>query len=167
MLFAQYEVRQCYAAVVVDLHVDSESGAIKLNRAIIAADAGQIVNPDGLSNRLEGGFIQSAGWILKEQVNFDEHSILSMDWDSYPILRFPDVPKIETVLINRPELPVLGSGEAALGPTPAAIANAVFNAVGVRFKGYPVRLSGFEKGLKRIRTSETMMDIGDPPTDGR
>ena len=135
--FAQYKNRQCYAAVVVDLHVDRESGEIKLERAIIAADAGQVVNPDGLSNQLEGGFVQSASWTLREQVNFDENGIIADDWDSYPILRFPDVPLIETVLINRPELPFLGSGEAAQGPTPAAIANAVFDAVGVRLRQIP------------------------------
>jgi CO/xanthine dehydrogenase Mo-binding subunit len=135
--FAQYKNRQCYAAVVVDLHVDRASGAIKLDRAVIAADAGQVVNPDGLSNQLEGGFVQSASWTLKEQVNFDENGVIAQDWDSYPILRFPDVPVIETVLIDRPELPFLGSGEAAQGPTPAAIANAVYNAVGVRLRQIP------------------------------
>ncbi|HBY07600.1 MAG TPA: aldehyde dehydrogenase, partial [Chloroflexi bacterium] len=120
-----------------DLLVDPQSGAIHLERAIIAADSGQIVNPDGLSNQLEGGFVQSASWTLKEQVNFDENGIIASDWDSYPILRFPEVPKIETVLINRPELPFLGSGEAAQGPTPAAIANAVYNAMGVRLREIP------------------------------
>ena len=125
------------AAVIVDLHVDRESGEIQLERAVIAADAGQVVNPDGLSNQLEGGFVQSASWTLKEQVNFNEKGITATDWDSYPILRFPDVPKIETVLINRPKLPFLGSGEAAQGPTPAAIANAIFNAVGVRLREIP------------------------------
>jgi len=135
--FAQYKNRQCYAAVVVDVSVDRESGEIQLERVIITADAGQVVNPDGLSNQLEGGFVQSASWTLKEQVNFDENGIIGQDWDSYPILRFPSVPKIETVLINHPELPFLGSGEAAQGPTPAAIANAVFDAVGVRLREIP------------------------------
>jgi CO/xanthine dehydrogenase Mo-binding subunit len=135
--FAQYKNRQCYATVVVDLQVDPESGEIHLERAIIAAEAGQVVNPDGLSNQLEGGFVQSASWTLKEQVNFDENGVIASDWDSYPILRFPETPKIETVLINRPELPFMGSGEAAQGPTPAAIANAIYNAVGVRLREIP------------------------------
>ncbi len=135
--FAQYKNRQCYAAVVVELHVDRKSGAIRLKRVVIAADAGQVVNPDGLSNQLEGGFVQAASWTLKEQVDFDEHGIRSVDWDSYPILRFPEAPKIETVLIDRPELPFLGSGEAAQGPAPAAIANAVFDAAGVRLRKIP------------------------------
>ncbi len=135
--FVQYKNRQCYAAIVVELRVDRTSGAIELQRAVIAADAGQVVNPDGLSNQLEGGFVQSASWSLKEQVPFDKEGILASDWDDYPILRFPEVPKVETVLINRPELPFLGSGEAAQGPTPAAIANAVYDAVDVRLREIP------------------------------
>lgn len=134
---AQYKNRQCYAPVVVELRVDRASGAIELQRTVIAADAGQVVNPDGLSNQLEGGFVQSASWTLKEQVSFDKEGILASDWDDYPILRFPEVPKVETVLINRPELPFLGSGEAAQGPTPAAIANAVYAAAGVRLREIP------------------------------
>jgi CO/xanthine dehydrogenase Mo-binding subunit len=135
--FAQYKNRQCYAAVVVDLCINRDTGEIKLVRGIIAADAGQIINPDGLSNQLEGGFVQAASWTLKEQVQFDEGGILSVDWDSYPILRFSEAPKINTVLINRPDFPPLGSGEAAIGPTPAAIANAVFDATGVRLREIP------------------------------
>lgn len=149
--FAQYKNRQCYAAVIVDLQIDPESGEIHLERVVIAADAGQVVNPDGLSNQLEGGFVQSASWTLKEQVNFDQNGINASDWDSYPILRFPDIPKIETVLINRPELPFMGSGEAAQGPTPAAIANAVFNAVGVRLREIPFT-------LERVREAISFVD---------
>jgi CO/xanthine dehydrogenase Mo-binding subunit len=134
---AQYKNRQSYAAVAVDLEVDRESGQINLERAVIAADAGQIVSADGLSNQLEGSFIQSASWTLNEQVNFDQQGVTSRDWDTYPILNFTQAPKIETVLINRPGMPFLGAGEAAQGPTPAAIANAVFDAVGIRLREIP------------------------------
>lgn len=125
---------------MVDVRVDQESNEIQLERAVIAADAGQIVNPDGLSNQLEGGFVQAASWTLAEAVNFDAQGILSQDWDSYPILRFSGVPVIETVLINRPQLPFLGSGEATQNPTPAAIANAIFDAIGVRLQQLPLKL---------------------------
>jgi len=135
--FAQYKNRQCYTAIVVELSVNRTSGQISLERAIIAADAGQIVNPDGLSNQLEGGFLQSASWTLKEQVTFDKHGITSRDWDSYPVLRFTDSPTIETVLVNRPDTPFLGSGEGAQGPAPAAIANAIYDAVGIRLREIP------------------------------
>ncbi|MEM7125445.1 MAG: molybdopterin cofactor-binding domain-containing protein [Chloroflexota bacterium] len=135
--FAQYKNIQCYAAIAVELSVNQEDGEIKLERTVIAADSGQVVNPDGLSNQLEGGFIQAASWTLLEEVQFDQDGITSRDWDSYPILRFSQMPVVETVLLNRPDLPFLGSGEATQNPTPAAIANAVFDAVGVRLRQIP------------------------------
>ena len=123
--------------MVAEVSVDVTSGQIRLERAVIAADAGQIVNPDGLSNQLEGGFVQAASLTLKEQVMFDDYGIISLDWLSYPILSFPEAPVIETVLINRPELPFVGVGEAAAGPAAAAIANAVFDAAGIRLRQVP------------------------------
>ena len=122
--------------MVIDLSVD-DYGAIKLDKAVIAADAGQIVDPKGLRSQLEGGLIQSASWTLKEQVDYDAGGILSRDWESYPIMTFPEVPKIETVLIDRPDQPFLGSGEATQGPTAAAIGNAIFNAAGLRLRRLP------------------------------
>jgi CO/xanthine dehydrogenase Mo-binding subunit len=104
---------------------------------VIAADAGQIIDPDGLENQLEGGFVQAASWTLKEQVAFDGDGIVSLDWESYPILRFDEVPLVETVLIDRPRERSLGAGEATTGPTPAAIANAIFDATGARVRHTP------------------------------
>ncbi len=132
--FARYKNQKCYAAVVVDVHVDLSTAVVALERAVIAADAGQIVDPSGLANQLEGGLIQSASWTLKEQVRFDRTRITSLDWESYPILTFREVPAIETVLIDRPGEPSLGAGEATQGPTPAAIANAIFDATGLRLR---------------------------------
>jgi CO/xanthine dehydrogenase Mo-binding subunit len=86
---------------------------------------------------LEGGFLQAASWTLKEQVTFDQHGITSLDWERYPILTFLEAPPVEIVLLDRPGEPPLGSGEAAQGPTPAAIANAVFAATGVRLRRIP------------------------------
>lgn len=135
--FAQYKNEKCYVAVVFDVCVDVATGQIVLEKAVIAADAGQVVNPDGLKNQLEGGVVQAASWAMKEAVRFDRERITSRDWETYPILKFPDVPVVETVLIDRPGLPSLGSGEATQGPTPAAIANAVYDAVGVRLRQMP------------------------------
>ena len=112
-------------------------GSIKLLRSVIAADAGQVIDPDGLRSQLEGGLIQSASWTLKEQVKFDEKGITSQDWESYPIMTFADVPEIETILIDRKDSPFLGAGEATQGPTVAAISNAVFDAVGLRLRRIP------------------------------
>jgi len=135
--FAQYKNEKCYVAVVFDVRVDVTTGQIVLEKATIAADAGQVVNPNGLKNQLEGGVIQAASWAMKEAVRFDRERITSRDWETYPILKFPDMPQVETVLIDRPGLPSLGSGEATQGPTPAAIANAVFDAVGIRLRQMP------------------------------
>ncbi|MFC1665846.1 molybdopterin cofactor-binding domain-containing protein, partial [Pseudomonadota bacterium] len=122
--------------VVMDVAVD-DFGTISLKRATIAADAGQIVDPDGLTSQLEGGLIQSASWTLKEQVVFDPDGVTSRDWETYPILSFSEVPQVETILIDQPGFPYLGAGEATQGPTVAAIANAVYNAIGIRLRKIP------------------------------
>jgi len=135
--FIKYKNNASYVAVIIDLSINRSGGQIYLEKAVVACDAGQIVNPDGVSNQLEGAFLQSASWTLKEQVCFDQQGIISLDWHSYPILRFRDAPKIDIVLINRPGQPYMGVGEGAMGPIPAAIANAVFDAVGIRLRQVP------------------------------
>ena len=135
--FARYKNVACYAAVIVELDVERETGEIRLRRCVIGADAGRVIDPEGLANQLEGGFVQSASWTLKEQVRFDRQRITSLDWETYPILAFPEVPEIETVLIDRPHERPLGAGEGTQGPTPAAIANAVFHATGTRLRDVP------------------------------
>jgi nicotinate dehydrogenase subunit B len=153
--FARYKNRQSYLAVVVDLRVNRDSGHIRLERAIIAADAGQIVNPDSLSNQLEGAFTQAASWTLKEHVTFDPGGVTSVDWYGYPILRFRDAPEIETVLLNRPGQPFLGVGEGAMGPVPAAIANAVFDATGIRLRQIPFTPGRVRAALREVQTPDT------------
>jgi CO/xanthine dehydrogenase Mo-binding subunit len=136
--FARYKNEKAYAAVAVGLEVGDDARVI-LRRVVIAADAGQIVDPGGLATQLEGGFLQAASWTLHEEVTWDESGITSRDWESYPILRFDNVPEIETVLIDRPGAPWLGVGEATGGPTAAAISNAIFDAVGLRLRRLPFR----------------------------
>ena len=135
--FARYKNQKSWAAVAVELAVDDARAKIRLERGVIAADAGQVVDPDGLVNQLEGGFVQSASWTLHEEVRFDRERVTSTDWESYPILRFSEVPELETVLLDRPGEPWLGAGEATQGPTAAAIANAVFDATGLRLRDLP------------------------------
>lgn len=137
MAFSRYKNRQCYVAVVVDLTLDLDNGAIQIRRAVIGADVGQIVNPVSLASQLEGALIQSASWTLKEQVTFGPDGITSCDWRNYPVFRFAEVPVIETVLLNRPGQPFLGVGEGAQGPASAAIANAVFDLTGIRPRQVP------------------------------
>jgi nicotinate dehydrogenase subunit B len=138
LAFAQYKNVQCYAAVAVELHVDDETAAVRLDRVVVAADAGEVIDPSGLANQLEGGVVQAASWTLKEQVTFDDTHITSSAWDTYPILTFPDVPEAEVVLLDRPGVTPVGAGEATQGPTAAAIANAVYNAIGVRVRDLPL-----------------------------
>ncbi len=110
---------------------------VRVPRACAAVDSGLIINPDGLSNQIEGGIIQSASWTLKEEVRFDKSGILARDWASYPILTMPEVPKVEIELINRPTERPLGAGEGSQGPAVAAIANAFAHATGKRMRDLP------------------------------
>jgi CO/xanthine dehydrogenase Mo-binding subunit len=136
--FARYKNLAAYTAVAAELEVLRETGQIRLLRFVAADDSGEIVNPDGVRNQIEGGIVQSASWTLREAVTFDETRITSLDWSTYPILRFGDLPeRIEVHLIDRPREPFLGTGESAQGPTAAAIANALANATGVRLRELP------------------------------
>ncbi|MBT4500293.1 MAG: molybdopterin-dependent oxidoreductase [Gemmatimonadetes bacterium] len=135
--FLRYKNNASYVATIVELRVNRSAGKIFLEKGIIACDAGQIVNPDGVANQLEGALLQAASWTLREQVNYDEQGITSLDWRSYPILRFRDAPAIDIELINRSDQPYMGVGEGAMGPVSAAIANAVYDAVGVRLRHIP------------------------------
>src|ERR1700751_5336649 len=111
--FAKYKTLSVYVAVIAEVEVDPASGVIKVPHAFAAADAGQIINPDGLTNQIEGGIIQSTSWTLHEQVRFDRDGIRTQSWDTYPILTMSEAPTVKTVLINRPGEHPLGAGEAA------------------------------------------------------
>jgi CO/xanthine dehydrogenase Mo-binding subunit len=136
--FARYKNLSCYVACVADVEVDRKSGRVEVTRVVAAADAGQIINPKGLEMQIEGGIIQSASWTLKEAVTFDRRRVTSRDWASYPILGFPNIPRVEVQLLNRPEEKPLGSGEASTGPAGAAIVNAVSQALGRRVRDLPL-----------------------------
>ena len=145
--FARYKNHAAYTAIALEVEVDRQSGKIKLLRALAANDSGDLVNPDGVKNQIEGGIIQSLSWSLKEAVRFDASGVKSDDWSSYPILTFSEVPPIAVELINRPGTPFLGTGEAAQGPTSAALGNAVFDATGVRFRELPLTPARVKAGL--------------------
>jgi len=136
--YARYKTVATFNAVIAEVEVNRTTGIVRVPRIWASADAGQIINPDGLTNQIEGGIIQSMSWTLHEHVRFDRNGILSEDWMSYPILTMPDVPMVETVLIDRPNERSLGAGEAAQGPAAAAIANAFAAATGKRIRELPL-----------------------------
>jgi len=133
--FGRYKNRAAYAAVVAEVEVEEE---VRLTRVWCAADAGLVINPDGAANQIEGGIVQVASFVLKEQVRFADGRVATATWDDYPILRFSEIPQIDIRFINAPGEPALGLGEASLGPTAAAIGNAVARALGKRIRDLPL-----------------------------
>ena len=137
--FARYKNLGAYAAVALEVAVERETGRIRVVRAHCAVDSGQVVSLDGIRNQIQGGLVQSASWTLYEAVTYGSGGITSRDWGSYPILRFQAVPEQVAVhVIDRPGQPFLGTGEATQGPTAAAIANALADAMGVRIRELPL-----------------------------
>ncbi len=135
MGFARYKNLGCYVAVVTEVDIETQP---RVTRAWAAVDVGLVVNRDGVINQIEGGIIQAASMTLKEQVTFDREHVTSRDWNSYPVMKFTEAPHVEVLLINRPDLPPLGAGEGATGPTAAAIANAIAAALGARVRDMPI-----------------------------
>jgi nicotinate dehydrogenase subunit B len=137
--FARYKNYAAYCAVACEVEVNRQSGRPRLVRAAAAVDSGQVVNPDGLINQIEGAILQSMSWTLYESVTFDDKRITSIDWQTYPILRFDAVPeRVDVHIINRPGQPFLGSGETGQGPAAASIANAIADATGKRLRDLPL-----------------------------
>jgi len=137
LAFARYENDEALVACIAQVQVDTESGLVSVKQIVVAHDCGLIINPDGLKNQIEGNVIQSLSRTLKEEVKFDEFRIQSVDWETYPILKFSEVPGVEIVLINRPDEPALGAGEPSTVTTAAAVANAIFDATGIRLRQIP------------------------------
>jgi len=141
--FAQFKNLSSYLAMVMQLEVSPQNGAVKLNKAIAVCDAGLVISPDGLKAQIEGGIVQSASWTLKEQVTFDTDQVLSRDWASYPILRFDEVPEVEVHILENKADKSVGVGETAQGPAAGAIANAIAHASGQRLRELPLKPVAF------------------------
>ncbi|MCF8485015.1 MAG: molybdopterin-dependent oxidoreductase [Rhodobacteraceae bacterium] len=146
--FARYKNLAAYTAVAVEVQVTARNGRVRVVRAVAANDSGQMINPDGITNQIEGGLIQSLSWTLKEEVKFDDTKVLSRDWASYPIITFNEVPPVTVALIDRPGEPFLGTGESSQGPTSAAVGNAVFDAVGARVTRLPMTPDRVKAAMK-------------------
>jgi CO/xanthine dehydrogenase Mo-binding subunit len=135
--YVKYENARTYCAGVAEVEVNRQSGAIRCTRFYVAHDCGQIINPDGVRSQIEGQIIQTVSRTLKEELKWNRSRVTSVDWASYPILRFPDVPDVRMELINRPSDPPWGVGEPSACLPPPAISNAVFDAIGVRLRSVP------------------------------
>ncbi len=135
-------------ALVAEVEVDTESGNVSVKRLVIVYDCGLIINPDGVKNQLEGNMVQGVSRTLIEESKFDATGVTSVDWVSYPVIRFQDIPNVEITLIDRPELPASGAAETPIVVVPAAIANAIFDATGVRMREIPFTPERVLKALK-------------------
>jgi CO/xanthine dehydrogenase Mo-binding subunit len=124
-------------AAVAEIEVDKTTGDVTIKKITLGHDCGLIVNPDGLKNQIEGNVLQAVSRALLEEVKFDKTGQKNLDWDSYPVIRFEQIPDVEIVLIDRPEMQPLGGGEPSIVPVTAAIANAIFDATGARMRQVP------------------------------
>jgi CO/xanthine dehydrogenase Mo-binding subunit len=135
--YVKYELYRTYVGAVATVEVNRKTGAIRVKHFAVVQDCGQIINPDGTKNQVEGNVLQTVSRTLKEQVTFDRSRVTSVDWASYPILTFPEIPDVDIELIDRPTEKPWGVGEAAAAVVPAAISNAVCDAIGVRLRSVP------------------------------
>jgi nicotinate dehydrogenase subunit B len=137
--YVKYEMNRTYVGAVAEVEVDRDSGRIRVPRFFVVHDCGQVINPDGLRNQIEGNVVQVVSRTLIEELAFDRSMVTSLDWVGYPIITFPDVPEVVIELIDRPQETPWGAGEPSGAVIPAAISNAVFDATGVRLRGAPYR----------------------------
>ncbi len=148
--YTKYELVRTYVAMVADVAVDRRSGEVKVERCYVAHDCGQIINPDGLRNQIEGNVVQTVGRTLFEEILFDRSTVTSRDWESYRTIRFPEVPAIAIDLIDRPGEKPWGAGEPTAAVVPSAIANAVFDATGIRLRSVPFTPHKVREAMKSI-----------------
>jgi CO/xanthine dehydrogenase Mo-binding subunit len=146
LAFARHKTDGSYCAVVAKVDADH---TLAVRELTIVVDAGQVVNPDGLVNQIEGGAIQSVSWTTKEAVVFDRATVTSSNWETYPILRFSEVPVVNVEVLDRPGEPSLGVGETCQGPVAAAVANALFDATGIRVRDLPLTHKNIEAAVNR------------------
>jgi CO/xanthine dehydrogenase Mo-binding subunit len=147
--YVKYEVYRTYVGAVATVEVNRKTGAIRVKHFAVVQDCGQIINPDGVKNQIEGNVLQTVSRTLKERVTFDHSRVTSVDWASYPILTFPEIPDVDIALIDRPTEKPWGAGEPSAAVVPAAIANAVCDAVGVRLRSVPFLPKKVLAALKR------------------
>lgn len=147
--YCKYELVRTYIAVIAEVEVKRSTGEIRATKFYVAHDCGQIINPDGLLSQIEGNVIQTVSRTLKEELAFSRSAVTSLDWVSYPILIFPEVPDIVIDLIDRPAEKPWGAGEPSAAVVPSALSNAVFDATGVRLRSVPFTPEKVKEHLRR------------------
>jgi nicotinate dehydrogenase subunit B len=147
--YVKYELVRTYVAAVAEVEVQRSAGNIRVTRFYVAHDCGQIINPDGLKNQIEGNVIQTVSRTLIEDLKFDRSTVMSVDWVTYPILTFPQMPEIVMDLIDHPNEKPWGGGEPSAAVVPSAISNAVFDATGVRMRSVPYTPEKVKLALSR------------------
>jgi CO/xanthine dehydrogenase Mo-binding subunit len=142
--YVKYELVRTYVGTVAEVQVNRKTGEIGIRHFFVVHDCGQVINPDGLRNQIEGNIVQTVSRVMKEELKFDRSMVTSLDWGSYPILGFPEVPEVEIDLIDRPNEVPWGGGEPSAAVVAAAIGNAIFDATGVRLRSVPFTAAKFK-----------------------
>ena len=150
MAYVKYELIRTYVGGVADVEVDRKSGKVRCTKFTVVQDCGQIINPDGVRNQLEGNVVQTVSRALIEELTFDRSNVTSLDWASYPIITFPDLPVVVTDMIDRPHEPPWGAGEPSAAIVPAALCNAIADAIGVRLRSIPFKPEKVKAALQQI-----------------
>jgi CO/xanthine dehydrogenase Mo-binding subunit len=150
LAYVKYELARTYVGAVADVEVDRRSGSVRVTKFCVAHDCGQIINPDGLKNQIEGNVVQTVSRTLIEELRFDRSHVTSVDWKSYPILTFPQVPEVAIDLIDRPTEKPWGAGEPTAAVVPSAIANAIYDATGARVRSVPFTPEKVQAALKSV-----------------
>jgi nicotinate dehydrogenase subunit B len=151
-----------WSAWIADVAVNKSTGDVSVTRVVAGQDSGLMINPEGVRHQIHGNVIQSTSRALMEEVSFDRNAVTSREWGAYPIITFPDVPKIDVLMLPRQDQPPLGAGESASVPSAAAIANAIFDATGVRFREPPFTPERILAGLRGGQV-ETRASLPGPP----
>ncbi len=148
--YVKYELTRTYIGVVAEVIVDRTSGDVRATKFYVVHDCGQVINPNGVKAQIEGNVIQTVSRTLKEEVTFDRSNVTSLDWASYPILRFPELPEIEIELIDRPTEKPWGAGEPTAAVIPSAVSNAIFDATGARLRSVPFKRDKVKAALRSV-----------------
>lgn len=151
---ARYKEVKALVAQAVRASIDTTTGEIAVHHVVTVCDAGTVINPDGLANQLEGGTLQGLSRALHEQVRAGDDGVRTRDWTTYPVLRFRDVPTLETILLDAAGTPPLGAGEAAVPPVAPALANAIDDAVGIRLRDLPLTPKAVQRRVYELTDEE-------------